>query len=77
MSAFVLLAVPLSIAGLAYLAGRRYQAFSAARADVRDQRVKLRKARRAQVAAAGAALVGWSVLAVGLLLVAAAVVLGT
>lgn len=57
---FVVLVVA---ACLAYHAGRRHQAFTLARADVREQRIKLRKARRGRTVLARSAVAGWLLLA--------------
>lgn len=48
---------------VAYWAGARAQRYRQARADVRDNRVKLRKARAARPALRTTALIGWLALA--------------
>ena len=69
-------AAVLIIAGacLVFSVGTRQQAFRQARADVRDNRVKLRKARHARWIMARMWITGWTLLVVGALLVAAVMV---
>lgn len=60
----------------AYWAGIRAQRFSQARADVRDNRVKLRKARTARTAQLRSAALGWLALGVVAVLAVAMVLAG-
>jgi hypothetical protein len=60
----VVAALSILIAFAAYRVGRRQQAFSQARCDVRDQRGKLRKARAARTTLGRVAAGGWLLLLV-------------
>lgn len=70
LAGWLLLIGSACFAAVGYFAGRRQQAFRQARADVRDARGKLRKARSARTVAGKAALVGWLLLLGSVLLLA-------
>lgn len=69
--------VLLGCALAAYWAGQRGQRYVQARADVRDTRIKLRKARDARTAQRKAAVAGWLAFGVIVVLAVAAALAAT